>query len=128
MVDRQPQAPQQPKLVRDAIAAHEARLLGAEVEGRQVLPALVEKIIGRTPDLVTLVPWCSDPVAVVNGVVFRGDAENPYDLKGGWLVVATQNPRTRTVGWRQVNSFEHLGEIAKQEMLKFWGPAAGVQS
>lgn len=112
VVNTQPVPPQQSALLRDAIRAHETKLIESS-EGRAlVLPALVQQILGRPVDRLTFIPRCHEPVAVVDGLLFRGEASNPYDLRDGWLCVRTEHN-----GWRQVNSLEHLGEIARREPL-----------
>lgn len=99
-------------LLRSAITAHRNRLTITSDTRAQTLQRLVEKVLGTTVDRMTFIPRCHEPVAVVDGLLFRGEAENPYDLKDGWLVVLTKHS-----GWRDVRSFEHLGEIADREPL-----------
>jgi hypothetical protein len=109
---RHQESPQPSALLRDALKAHESNLIESS-EGRAlVLPKLVEKILGRTVNRLTYIPRCHEPVAVVDGLLFRGEAENPYDLRGGWLCVKTKHN-----GWREVRSLAHLGEIAQREPL-----------
>lgn len=102
-------------LIRDAIAAHDAAQAEACRDDRdQILPNLVQAVLGRPVDELTFIDDCADPVAIVNGLIFRGEAENPYDLKGGWLTVATHRRGCTAISWREVRSMEHLGEVAKQ--------------
>lgn len=111
VVDREPQAAQQSELVREAIAAHDAAQAEA-CQDEEILPNLVQAILGRPPDFITFVEGCADPVAIINGLIFRGDADDAYLLKNGWLCV-----RTEKGGWREVNSLAQLGEVAKQHRL-----------
>lgn len=104
--------PQQSALLRDAIQAHESRLLGSADDRAQALPKLVQKILGRPVDRIGFAPPLKEPVAIVDGLVFRGEADDCYSLKNGWLVV-----RTKHNGWREVRSLEQLGEIARREPL-----------
>lgn len=109
-------------VVRRAVFEHEARLLREGQGARDVLAALVKAILLREPDTITHVPWLEDPVALVSGVVFRGEAEDPYSLKGGWLCVAYEG-RTGALGWHQVNSVDHLGELAMRYRFRRWAPS-----
>lgn len=102
---------QRPSLLAEALAAFEAEQAQLRQDD-EILPRLVEKILGRSPDYMAELPNCREPVAVVNGLVFRGEAENAYDLAGGWLCV-----RTEKQGWREVRSIAHLGQIARQTRL-----------
>jgi hypothetical protein len=116
-VENHPQdAPQQPDLLRAAIAAHNTRLIESS-EGRAlVLPRLVMAILGREVDRLTFLPKIHEPIAVVGGLLFRGEALDPYSLEGGWLTVKTQHS-----GWREVRSLAHLGELAQRESLVMVG-------
>jgi hypothetical protein len=116
VVDRHTEPAQQSELVREAIAAYEAERTQAS-QDEQILPNLVRTILGREVDYITFIPGCADPVAIVNGLIFRGEAENAYDLKNGWLCVQTVKG-----GWRGVHSFQHLGEVAKQHRLAMVAP------
>lgn len=112
VVNHPQDAPQQSSLLRAAIAAHETKLIESS-EGRAlVLPRLVEAILGRTVDRLTFMPKCHEPIAIVDGYQFRGEALDPYSLEGGWLCVRTKNN-----GWREVRSLAHLGQIARREPL-----------
>ncbi len=103
---------QRPDLLRTAIQAHHTKLIESS-EGRAlVLPRLVEAILGRSPDRLTFLPKVHEPIAIIDGYQFRGEALDPYSLEGGWLCV-----RTKHSGWREVRSMAHLGEIASREPL-----------
>lgn len=105
-------------LLAEAKAAHDTKLIESS-EGRAlVLPALVKAILGRDVDRLTFIPKVHEPVAVVDGLQFRGEALNPYSLEGGWLCV-----RTERNGWREVRSLAHLWEIARREPLARVGVA-----
>lgn len=104
--------PRDSQLLRSAIAAHRSKLDDSRPDRALTLSRLVLKVLGRPEDRITRIPRCSEPVAVVDGLIFRGEAENPYDLKGGWLCVLTKHN-----GWRDVRSIEHLGEIGEREPL-----------
>lgn len=104
--------PQQSALLRDAILAHESRLLGSADDRAQALPKLVQKILGRPVDRIARLPSFREPVAIVDGLVFRGEADDPYSLKNGWLCVWT-----KARGWEEVRSLECLGRIARSTPL-----------
>lgn len=99
-------------LLREAIEAHETKMADTADDRALVLVRLVLKVLGRPVDRLTYTPRHREPVAVVDGLLFRGEADDPYSLNGGWLVV-----RTRHNGWREVRSLEQLGEVAAREPL-----------
>lgn len=107
-----PDPPVESSLLRDAIAAHETKMSDTADTRALVLTRLVVKVLGRQVDRMTYTPRHREPVAVVDGLLFRGEADDAYSLHGGWLVV-----RTKHGGWEEVHSLEHLGQIAKRTPL-----------
>lgn len=114
MVNHQVPEPCDSPLLRDAIAAYESAKTEASEDRDQILPNLVQTILGWPVDYLTFIEDCADPVAVVNGLIFRGDADDAYQLKNGWLTVATRRRGCESISWREVHSIEHLGQVAKQ--------------
>lgn len=105
--------PRDSQLLRSAIEAHETKMADTADTRALVLTRLVMKVLGRQVDRMTYTkdPF-REPIAIVDGLQFRGAAEDPYSLKGGWLVV-----RTQANGWDEVRSLEQLGAIAKRTPL-----------
>lgn len=100
-------------LLRDAIKAHETRMVQTSTDRGEMLPALIKAVLGyEGPVLLTFHERLHEPIAIVDGIQFRGDAMEPYSLEGGWLCV-----RTKHSGWEEVRSLEHLGEIARRTPL-----------
>lgn len=109
----------QSQLLLDAITEHLARQDRDQAAANKVLPALVRTILGCEPDFLTHVDWLRNPIAVVDRLIFRGEAEDAYSLKGGWLCVAYES-RSGALGWEEVRSRDQLGQLALGRKLKLW--------
>lgn len=108
----QPEPPRASELLQKAIRAHEVRMVQSATDRAGALPALVKAVLGVSPERITYGGRLHDPIAIVDGLMFKGDALDPYSLEGGWLCV-----RTKHNGWEEVRSLEHLGQIAKRTPL-----------
>lgn len=106
--------PQRLGFVAEAIEAHRARLLESMVDRWTILPAIVRRVLGQDVDRMARLR-SGEPLAIIDGYIFRGEAEDPYDLRGGWLCVMTRHN-----GWREVRNVEQLGLIASREPLARW--------